>query len=96
MEEMLYLLLYYCLINIIGAAVNIIDKLLAIKGMRRISEKTLWLIAIMGGAAGSYAAMKKIRHKTRHKSFMVGMPILIIVNLICICGGATIYYFCIN
>ena len=79
MEKLIIIAIYYCIINAVGALINIADKRLAIKGKRRISEKLLWVIGIYG-AAGSYAAMKAVRHKTKHKNFMVGMPFLIILH----------------
>lgn len=80
MEKLIIIAIYYCIINAVGTLINIADKRLAIKGKRRISEKSLWVIGICGGAAGSYAAMKAVRHKTKHKKFMVGMPFLIILH----------------
>ena len=69
MEKLIIIAIYYCIINAVGALINIADKRLAIKGKRRISEKLLWVIGIYGGAAGSYAAMKAVRHKTKHKFY---------------------------
>jgi len=70
------LLLYLVFINALGAAINIIDKIKAKYDKWRIPEKRLWVCAFLGGAPLSYITMKMIRHKTRHKSFMIGMPIL--------------------
>ncbi len=60
------------------------DKYLAIKGRYRISEYTLFMTAFLGGALGSYLGMFKFRHKTKHASFLILMPILIIINIFCI------------
>ncbi len=94
MEKLIIIAIYYCIINAVGALINIADKRLAIKGKRRISEKLLWVIGIYGGAAGSYAAMKAVRHKTKHKKFMVGMPFLIILHAAVI--AIIIYQICIK
>lgn len=94
MEKLLIIVIYYCIINAVGAVANIADKRLAIKGKRRISEKTLWIVGICGGAAGSYAAMKAVHHKTKHKSFMFGMPFLIILHTAVI--AIFIYQICIK
>lgn len=94
MEKLIIIAIYYCIINAVGALINITDKRLAIKGKRRISEKLLWVIGIYGGAAGSYAAMKAVRHKTKHKKFMVGMPFLIILHAAVI--AIIIYQICIK
>ncbi len=94
MEKLIIIAIYYCIINAVGALINIADKSLAIRGKRRISEKSLWVIGICGGAAGSYAAMKAVRHKTKHKKFMVGMPFLIIMHTAVI--AIIIYQICIK
>ncbi len=73
---------YLTAINILGIIVNITDKQKAKHHKWRISEATLWIIALMGGSVGSYATMKIIRHKTKHKSFMVGFPIIIILQVL--------------
>lgn len=73
---------YFVCINVLGVIVNCIDKSRAKRNKWRIKETTLWIIGILGGAFGSYITMKAIRHKTKHKSFMIGMPILIILNII--------------
>ncbi len=75
------IIIYFVAINILGAIINIIDKQRAKKNKWRIKESTLWLIGILGGALGSYITMKAIRHKTKHNNFMIGMPMLVIVNI---------------
>ena len=94
MEKLIIIAIYYCVITAVGALIKIADKRLAIKGKRRISEKLLWVIGICGGAAGSYAAMKAVRHKTKHKKFMVGMPFLIVLHAAVI--AIIIYQICIK
>ena len=94
MEKLTIIAIYYCIINAVGALINIADKRLAIKGKRRISEKLMWVIGIYGGAAGSDAARKAGRHTTKHKKFMVGMPFLIILHAAVI--AIIIYQICIK
>lgn len=43
-------------------------------------EKTLFALSVVGGALGMYATMCLIRHKTRHKRFMIGLPIIILIQ----------------
>ena len=74
------LIAYFILINLIGAVINIIDKRRARNNQWRVKESTLWTVALLGGAPLSYAAMKAVRHKTKHTSFMVGMPILALLD----------------
>lgn len=57
------------------------DKNRAIKHLYRISEKKLWMIAILFGAIGMYAGMLSFRHKTKHTSFKYGLPILSILEI---------------
>jgi uncharacterized membrane protein YsdA (DUF1294 family) len=68
--------------NIIGMIVMKVDKNRAIKHQYRISEKTLWLIALFGGAVGTTAGMQLYRHKTKHLSFKFGFPILALAEII--------------
>lgn len=63
-----------------------IDKNRAKKGNYRISEKTIFIIALLLGAIGVYIGMYKFRHKTKHLSFTVGIPVCIVINVL------TIYY----
>lgn len=71
------IIIYLIAINLIGIIINIADKQKAKHGKWRIPEATLWTIALLGGSVGSYATMKTIRHKTKHKSFMIGFPLII-------------------
>jgi uncharacterized membrane protein YsdA (DUF1294 family) len=68
---------YLIIVNVIGFFINLADKQAAIHSKRRIPEATLWFIGFIGGALGSYISMKTFRHKTKHKNFMIGMPLLI-------------------
>lgn len=77
----LILLSAFLCINIASFLINCIDKYKAKHGKWRIPESTLWLFAIIGGATGGFTAMQMIRHKTKHKSFMTGMPILMIIQI---------------
>ena len=72
---------YLAAINIIAAIVCITDKCLAIKDKWRISEKTLFLLSIIGGSLGMYCVMKLCRHKTLHMRFMIGIPIIIFLQI---------------
>lgn len=77
-----YILIYFAIINLLGIAVTCADKIKAKNDMWRIPEKTLWLFGVLGGAIGTYLCMKIIRHKTKHKSFMIGMPLLIVLQIV--------------
>lgn len=62
------------------------DKSYAKKGKRRIPERTLMLIGLFGGAEAMYITMKKIRHKTKHNKFMIGLPLEIVLHVLLIVG----------
>lgn len=57
------------------------DKRRAQKGKWRIPERTLFLVAILGGSIGSIIGMRHFRHKTKHKSFVIGMPFIFFVQI---------------
>lgn len=58
------------------------DKKRAIKKQWRISEAALITIAIIGGSIGEYLGMQNFRHKTKHLKFKIGIPIIIMVQII--------------
>lgn len=77
-------LIYFCLISLASVLVCASDKRRAVKGRRRIRERTLFLFCFAGGGAAMYAAMLAIRHKTKHKRFMLGIPAIITAQIILI------------
>lgn len=81
---MIYFQIYLCVINIIAIIVCTADKIKAQLNKWRISEKTLLAISVIGGALGMYITMLIIRHKTKHKTFMIGLPFLILVHVVAI------------
>lgn len=72
---------YFIGINLIGFALMGIDKYKARKRAFRIPEATLFIIAVIGGSIGSIIGMYAFRHKTRHRSFVYGMPFILIVQI---------------
>lgn len=73
--------IYLVLINVTGYLFMMIDKKRAIKHQYRISERTLWTIAIFFGALGLYIGMQNFRHKTKHATFKYGLPALTLLEL---------------
>lgn len=57
------------------------DKNQARKGGQRVSENTLWLLALLGGGPGAYAGMQAFRHKTKHTQFRIGFLVLALLDL---------------
>ena len=79
---------YVLIMTIVGFLSMYIDKKKAIKHQWRIPEKTLFLIAILGGSIGSNLGMAVCRHKTKHWYFVIGMPAILILQIgICIYIG---------
>jgi uncharacterized membrane protein YsdA (DUF1294 family) len=70
------LFIYIGLINLIAFILMGADKRKAIKHHYRIPESRLWLFAWMGGAIGATFGMEIFRHKTKHKIFKIGFPLL--------------------
>jgi len=68
--------------NLVGLLIMGEDKKRAKKHEYRISERTLWIVAIFGGAIGTTAGMQLYRHKTKHTAFKLGFPILAILEMI--------------
>jgi uncharacterized membrane protein YsdA (DUF1294 family) len=78
----LWPLIILLVINLYGFFLMGSDKLKAKKGKYRISERTLWITAICGGAVGTTIGMNVFRHKTKHKAFQIGMPFLVGLQLV--------------
>ena len=72
---------YLLAINIATFFLYGIDKYKAKKGKWRISEATLLLMAVIGGSIGAWAGMRLWHHKTMHKKFKYGIPIIIILQV---------------
>lgn len=73
---------YLIIVNLVGFLMMGIDKRKAIKGAFRIPEATLFIVALIGGSIGSIAGMYTFRHKTRHFSFVYGMPAILILQVV--------------
>ena len=71
---------YLALINVIALIVCVWDKRAAVRGRRRIRERTLFALALIGGAVGMYVGMLAARHKTLKRRFTVLIPIIIVVQ----------------
>ena len=74
-------LIYLLFISLLSAAVCIYDKLSAKRNGRRISERSLIILCLLGGSVAMYTVMRIIRHKTRHNKFMMGIPIIIVFQV---------------
>lgn len=84
MDWMKLLLVYLLVLNIIGFIMMGIDKRRAKKGKWRISEARLMLCAAFGGSIGAFLGMKCFRHKTKHPKFYVGIPVILVVQVLAV------------
>lgn len=75
------LVIYIIVINVIGFFIMGLDKEKAKKNHWRIKERTMFMTAFLGGAAGVISGMKIFHHKTKKPSFEFGIPILLILNI---------------
>ena len=78
---MKYFLLYLLLINAAAFLLMLVDKLKAKKNRWRIPERTLFGSALLGGSIGAILGMYTFRHKTKHLSFTLGMPAILIAQI---------------
>ena len=76
------ILLYLLLINAAGFLLMLVDKFKAKKNLWRIPEKTLFLVAALGGSIGSLLGMYLVRHKTQHLTFTLGMPLILALQVV--------------
>ena len=72
---------YLLAVNITSFLLYGIDKYKAKKGRWRISEATLLLMAVIGGSIGAWVGMRIWHHKTIHKMFKYGIPVIIIFQV---------------
>ena len=76
-----YIAIYLLIINLTGFLLMGMDKKRARKDLWRIPEKTLFITALLGGSIGSIIGMRHFRHKTKHTSFVIGMPCILFVQV---------------
>ena len=72
----------FIFMNLLGFLLMYIDKKNAKEEKNRIKESTLFLTAFFFGSLGILAGMYKFRHKTLHKSFTIGIPLIIVAQVI--------------
>lgn len=87
-----WILGYFIVLNILSAVLTIADKSFAKRGKWRISENTLIFTAVLGGSLAEYIVMRIIHHKTLHKKFMVGLPLILFLQAVLI---FVVFYFMI-
>ena len=83
-EALQLLLVYLLLVNFIAFVLMGLDKRRAKRDKWRISEKALFLPAVLGGSVGAIAGMHVFRHKTKHWYFRYGLPALLVLQAVLI------------
>lgn len=78
------LLLWFLCISAVSVFVTVLDKCNARAHRRRVPENTLMLLSALGGSVAMYVTMRLIRHKTRHKKFMLGIPCIFVLQAVCL------------
>ena len=78
---MIPIIVILAVMNLLAFLLFGLDKAKAKRNQWRISEKTLFLSAILGGGAGAVAGMWLFRHKTRHWYFRYGLPLILLVQI---------------
>ena len=76
------ILLYLLIVNAVAFLLMLVDKQKARKKLWRIPESTLLLSAAMGGSIGALAGMYTYRHKTKHMKFTLGVPAILIAQIV--------------
>lgn len=90
---MLYqiLLVYLLLVNAAGFLLMLVDKIKAKRNLWRIPEATLMGVAAIGGSIGAIAGMNLFRHKTKHAKFYIGLPVILVLQIMAVI--CIVFYF---
>ena len=78
------IILYVLIINLIGFLIMGLDKFKAKKGFWRTPEKTIFTITLLGGGIGTVTGMYLFRHKTKNMKFTIGLPTILISEIVLI------------
>lgn len=78
------IIIYFVVVNFLSILMFFIDKKKAEKNLWRISEKALILVSILGGSVGALIGMYTFKHKTKKLKFTVGIPVILILQIVLI------------
>ena len=73
---------YFAAISLLAMGMTMHDKRAARRGAWRVKERTLLLVSALGGSVAMLVTMLLIRHKTKHAKFMVGIPAIILLQVV--------------
>ena len=74
--------IYLLIVNALGFVLMLADKYKAKNNLWRIPETTLMGVALIGGSVGSLIGMYTVRHKTKHPKFTVGIPVILVAQIV--------------
>ena len=78
----LFFLVYLLIVSVVAFAVTVYDKWAAVnRPQERTRESTLLLLSALGGSLAMLFTMLGIRHKTKHLKFMIGIPVIIVLQI---------------
>ena len=85
---------YLAVISLVSVIVCIYDKVISKKNKveLRIPEKTLLILSALGGSVAMFITMLAIRHKTKHLKFMLGIPLIIILQVAAVVGLSLLFF----
>lgn len=78
----IYIFAYLIFINLFSVLITLWDKYAAIHHRWRVRERTLLLCSALGGSPLMLLTMHLARHKTRRKKFMIGIPVILVLQLV--------------
>ena len=84
----IFIFVYLALISFLAIGMTLYDKRAARKSSWRVKERTLLFVSLLGGSVAMFLTMCGIRHKTKHAKFMIGIPVIIILQI------ATVVFVC--
>ena len=76
--------IYLLIVNALGFYMMWSDKRKAIKDAWRTPERNFFIVALIGGSVGCWAGMQTFRHKTKHIKFMVGIPMILLLQIMAV------------
>lgn len=85
---MKHFIIYLIIINVVTFCLYGADKRRARRKMWRVPEAVLLLFGLLGGSIGAGLAMHFLRHKTQHKKFTIGVPLIFILQV-----GTAIFFY---
>ena len=73
--------IYLVTVSILAVILTLYDKCAAKNGTWRVKERTLLLVAVLGGSVAMITVMRIIKHKTKHLKFTLGIPAIIVIQI---------------